>query len=78
MAATRPARPDDAGFEERVTNPLLPDRTDPELKARLPLEPQTPELLLLKSTAPLLAAVPSPEFNLARPPLQVALRPELR
>lgn len=64
-----PPRPADAGPLPTTRDPELPTCEDPELKARYPLRPQTPEFALTMHILPLLVAVPSPDHNSVFPPL---------
>ena len=58
--------------------PVLPHEADPELNARIPLEPPVPELLLASVMLPLLADVSLPDVVLNMPPLVALLRPDFK
>jgi len=59
-----------------ITWPVLPLLDDPELKTNRPEAPFTPAFTLIKVTAPLVVAVPSPLAKLKLPPVFTVLRPE--
>ena len=71
-----PPRPAVDAPDPIVPSPLLLEAAVPELKTRIPLPPEAPELAVFMVTSPLLEVVPSPLSSCTTPPVPDVLRPE--